>query len=507
MNRAPRDTMAWILPALAIVGLHVATARGYGIFRDELYYLACADHLAWGFVDHPPLSIAVLAIVRTLLGDSLHAIRLVPALAAGATAVLAASTARSLGGGAFAQRVAAISAAVMPIALALCGFYSMNALDLVLWTAAFRILAAILAGGDPRLWIAFGAVAGVGLQNKLSMLFMGLGVVLGLVVARRWDALLTRWIWLGGALAAAIVLPNVLWQAAHDWPTLEFMANARRYKMEGTNPLGFVVETLLNGGPLTFPVWIGGVGWLLASRASKAWRGLGWAFVAIFAVMLASGAKPYYLAPTFPLACAAGGVAWERWTDRPRMAWARPALLAVVFVGSAAVAPLAKALLPVEAYLRYSRALGITPSSGERHALGRLPQHFADMHGWKELAEAVARVRDGLPEEDRARVCVAGQNYGEAGAIDYFGPALGLPRAISGHNSYWLWGPGDCAGKVWIVIGDRRESLETIFESVERGGVFECDLCMPYEDGSAIWICRGLRGSPSALWPTIKLFI
>ncbi len=503
----PRDRIAYLLPALAVAALHVATAPGYGIFRDELYYLACADHLAWGYVDQPPLSILVLASVRALLGDSLLAIRLVPALAAGGAALLAASTARALGGSAFAQRLAAVATAATPIAMALCGFYSMNALDLVFWTGAFRILAAILAGGSPRLWLAFGAVAGIGLQNKISVLFLGFGVVAGLVAARRWDPFRSRWIWLGGALAAALFLPNLLWQAAHGWPTLEFMENARRYKMSGADPVGFLGDLLLFGNPLALPVWGGGILWLLVRPEARPFRPLGWASVAILVVMIATGAKPYYFTPALPLACAAGGAAWERWTDRRGRISYRAMALAVVLIGAAFVAPFAKPLLPVETFVRYARAVGILPSAGERHELGRLPQHFADMHGWKELAEAVARVRDSLPPEERDRVCVAGQNYGEAGAIDFFGPALGLPKAIAGHNSYWHWGPGDCADKVWIVIGDDRETLESLFSSVELGGTFDCDLCMPYEDDKPLWVCRGLRGSLEELWPKAKRFI
>ena len=502
------DRFAYSVPAVAIVLFHLATAPGYGIFRDELYYLACTEHLAWGYVDHPPLSIAILAVARRVFGDSLYAIRLVPALAAGGVAVLAASTARALGGAAFAQRTAAIGAAAAPLAMGISGFYSMNALDLVFWTAAFRVVAAILAGGDPRLWLVFGAITGLGLENKISVLFLGFGVAAGIVAARRWEILRTRWIWIAGAAALFLFLPHLVWQAANGWPTLEFMANARRYKMTGADPAGFLRDTFVNGGPLVLPFWVGGLGWLIARPEAVAWRALGYAWIAIAAVLVVTGAKPYYLAPALPLAFAAGGVAWERWTARRGRTPLRWIIATLLIADAVVTAPLAKPLLPVERFVAYSRALGIAPHSGERHALGRLPQHFADMHGWKELAETVARVRDRLPEADRARVCVAGQNYGEAGAIDYFGPALGLPKAVSGHNAYWQWGPGHCGvDQVWIVIGDRREVLEGIFESVEKADTFDCDLCMPYEDDNPIWICRGLRGSVEELWPRAKHFI
>lgn len=501
---SPRDRLAWIGAPLLLLIYHLATLKGYGIFRDELYYLACANHLDWGYVDHPPLSILVLAVFRALLGDSVEAIRFPAALCGAATTLLAVSTARALSGGAFAQRLAGLSAALFPIGIALSGFYSMNALDLVVWASCFRVAVAILAGGDPRLWLLFGAIAGLGLQNKISVLFLGFGLAVGLILGRRVEFLKHRWIWLGGGLAAAIVLPNLLWQASHDWPTLEFMANARRYKMTGFDPLGFFGEQLLNANPGALPLWLGGLGFLVARSEAKPWRALGWAFVMIVLVMVGTGAKAYYLAPAFPLLYAAGAVAWEGWAARR---WSRALLVALLVVGALPAMPLTKGVLRVDTLVAYLRATGMMPASGERNALGRLPQHFADQHGWQELAEAVAGVHAALPADERARACIAGQNYGEAGAIDYFGPALGLPPAVSGHNSYWLWGPGDCGPDVWIVIGDDRETLEGIFETVELGAMFECDLCMPYQDENPIWVCRGMRSNPLDLWPRTKHFI
>jgi len=503
-HRHVRDPIAWVVIPLALLAFHAATLRGYGIVRDELYYLACADHLDWGYVDHPPLSILVLALFRALAGDSLPAIRLPAALAGVGMVLLTASTARALGGGAFAQRLAALSAAVFPLGIALSSFYSMNALDLVFWTACFRVAVAIFAGGDPRLWLVFGAVAGLGLQNKISLLFLGLGLVIGTVAAGRLALLKSRWPWLGGGLALLLFLPHLAWQVDHGWPTLEFMANARRFKMTGTDPAGFLSEQVLNANPGAIPIWIGAVVFLVAADAARAWRALGWAFVAILLVQMLTGAKAYYLGPAFPLLYAAGGVAWERWATRR---WSRAVIVGLLVIGTLPAMPLAKGILPVDWLVAYLQATGMMPESGERSALGRLPQHFADQHGWQELAATVARVRDALPSSDRQAVCIAGQNYGQAGAIDYFGRSLGLPRAVSGHNSYWLWGPRDCGRDVWIVIGDDRESLEAVFETVERAATFECGLCMPYEDHKPIWVARRMKTAPAALWPALRSYI
>jgi hypothetical protein len=222
--------------------------------------------------------------------------------------------------------------------------------------------------------------------------------------------------------------------------------------------------------------------------------------------MMTQNAKPYYLAPIYPALLAAGAVVVER-TARAR-GWAllRPAALLAIGVSGAVLAPLAKPLLPVDTYARYAAALGIAPGTDERHQMGRLPQFFADMHGWEDLAEAVAKVQRGLPAEERDRLCVFAQNYGEAGAIDFFGPRLGLPHAISGHNSYWLWGPGACDGQVVLVIGGDREDLDRAFAEVVQGGRFDCNDCMPYEDDQILWVARGARRPIEEVWPGVKHF-
>lgn len=494
-----RDRLAAFAIPVAIVVLHLVTWEQYGIFRDELYYLACARHLDWGYVDHPPLSIAILAAIRALFGESLFAMRAAVSIVAGIVAFLTADTARVMGGGAFAQRLAAVSAGVAPGVIALCGFYSMNAFDVACWAACTRVLASILAGADPRLWTLFGLFAGLGLQNKISVLFLGFGLAVGIVAALRFDLLRSRWIWVGAGLALALFVPHLIWQAANDAPTLEFMRNARERKMAAMSPLAFLGEAALGAGPGTLLVMFGGLGLLLRERA---WRVMGVAVVAVLVVLIATGGKPYYAIAAYPIALAAGGVAWERLV-RNRLG--RGVVIAVVLAGGAVVAPIAKGILPAEWFVAYARALGVMPASGERNRLGRLPQHFADMHGWEALAEAVARVRRTIPESET--VCIAGQNYGQAGAIDHFGPALGLPPAVSTHNNYWIWGADRCANSVWIVIGDDREDLERLFESVEHASTFDCDLCMPYEDDNPIWVCRRPRIDLKAMWPRMKNFI
>jgi Dolichyl-phosphate-mannose-protein mannosyltransferase len=491
-------------PALGVLLFHLVLLRGYGVFRDELYYIACGRRPAWGYVDHPPLVAWIAWVVGHLVGESHLALRVVAALAAAAAVWVTARIARELGGGPFARFLAGLGAGLTPVVLALGSVYSMNAFDLLFWAVLFWIVARILQGGDERLWVAFGACAGLGLLDKISVLFLGFGVVVGLVLARRFDVLRSRFFWAGGALAFLLFLPHLVWQQAHGWPTLEFMANARHDKMVALPVTGFLRVVLDDTTPVAW-LWIFGVAWLLVARAAGRVRALGFAFLAVLALLVTTGGKPYYLAAGYAAPLAAGAVAVEAWTERARRL--RPVLAMLVVVVGFALSPFAAPVLPVDDYVRYAAALGEKPGTDEHHELSRLPQFYADMHGWRDMAETVAGVVRALPPEDRAQACVFGQNYGEAGAIEYFGRDLGLPPAISAHNSYWMWGPGGCTAEVLLVIGDRRDRLDELFESVEEGGVFHCRDCMPYENGRRVWVARGLKVPLAGLWPEIKHFI
>ena len=496
----------WFLP-LATLALQVATFRGYGYFRDELYYLASAEHLGFGYVDHPPLIGLVAWVIRSTLGDSLFAVRLLPAIAHAATAALAARLAREMGGARYAQFLAALAAVLAPIYVGLCGFLSMNAFDLVFWAALWLIVARILRTGAASLWLAFGLVAGLGLQNKISVLFLGFGVVAGLALARRWQAFRSWQFWAGGALAGLIFLPHLVWQWHYGWPTLEFMANATREKNVSMPPLAYLAEQVVQMSALAAPLWVAGLGALLAWRRFGAFRPIGWAYLAVLAVMLVSSAKPYYLAPAYTALFAAGAV-WLEAVRRPVAGLLiRAAAVVLVVVSGALSAPLAKPILPTDAYLRYTAAIGLAPGVGERHEMGRLPQHFADMHGWPELAASLAGVYHALPPADQARACIFVRNYGEAGAVDVLGAPLGLPRAISGHNSYFLWGPRGCSGEVVIALGGDRHGYEELFATVEQAAMHACTDCMPYENNLPIWVLRGLRVPFDQVWPRVKRFV
>lgn len=342
-------------------------------------------------------------------------------------------------------------------------------------------------------------------RDELSVLFLGFGIVAGLIAARRWAPFRDRHLWLGGALAAALFAPHLAWQIVHDWPTVEFMTNAAQSKNAPLGPHEFLAAQLSLMNPVVAPVAVAGLWFYLGSAAGARWRSLGWAFIAVVVVMMVQNSKPYYLSPMYTMLFAGGAVAVSGLCRRPRLTWIPGVAIGVVAASGLALAPTAKPVLDVDGYLAYARALGIEASTDERKEVGRLPQFFADRFGWPELARTVGEVADSLPAQDRAGLCVFAENYGQAGAVDFFlGPAG--PPAISGHNSYHLWGHDRCTGDVVIVIGGELDQIAQVFDAVDRAAVHTCGDCMPYENHKPIWVARRLETSWPALWPRLRHF-
>jgi hypothetical protein len=493
-----------VVAAAVTFVLHVVVNARDGIFRDELYYLACADHPAWGYVDHPPFSIAVLRAWRAVAGDSVTAIRMVPALLGVVLVLLGARLAAVLGGGRPAQSLAALAVAVVPQYLSITGYYAMNAFDLVCWSLLALLVARLLETDDARLWWIFGLVAGLGLLNKMSPLFFCAGLAAAVPFTPLRRHLRSPHLWGGAALAALLVAPHVFWQVRNGWPTAEFIANATRYKNAPISVAQFLGAQLLEILPLNAPLWIAGLVVLLAGPLRR-FRALGIVYVVACAILALQGGKPYYLGPAYPMLLAAGAVMVERWTtSRPVLLRAAAVVLAV---GGILAAPLALPVLSPEGYVAYSRAAGLQPRAQERHALGSLPQFFADRHGWREMTALVAEAYHSLPEHEKARTLIVADNYGEAGAIDYFGKALGLPRASSGHNSYFMWGPTIADPAVVITVNISPEDLAGVCQQVETRGKLTHPWAMPFEQRFPVAICRGFKVPLEQAWAAGRSYI
>jgi len=498
-----------ILVCLALVKLfvHLGTNLfgGYGIFRDEFYYIACSGHMDWGYVDQPPFSIAALWLNRMLFGDSLFALRLMPALSGALVVFLAGLLARQLGGKRFAQVLASCSVLVAPLTLGINSYFSMNSFDLLFWTLAFYLIVVIVKNDDGKYWLLLGLVLGLGLLNKISVLWLGAGLTVGLALTPQRKLLLTRKVWFAAGIALLIFSPHIIWQATHGFPTLEFIKNATADKYAAVSPLEMFSQQVLNMDPITFLIWFPGLLYFLVAKSMKRFRILPVIYLAVFAILVINkNSKAEYLGPMFPLLLAMGAFAVEKFIFKFNWRWLKPVTLALLLLSGLAIAPFAIAILPVERYIAYAQALGMAPSTPEKKELGKLPQYYADMFGWEEMVAAVAAAYHTLTLEEKAECAIVGNNYGEAGAIDFFGWKYGLPKAICGHNNYWLWGPRGASGKVVIRLGGSIEAMRESYGEVVYAGTFTNDYCMPYENNMAVWICKKRRTPLKNDWPEFK---
>ena len=506
-----RNRKPWILGAGVVLAavvvvklfLHLYANRRYGYFCDELYYLACARHLAWGYVDQPPLIPMLAAWSHALFGDNLIGFRIVPMLAMAATVAMAAEFARAIGGGRFAQWLAGLCVLAAPQFLAIGLLFTTDTFQTVGWLGCAWCLVRLEQSKDERWWIAFGLIAGATLLGKYMIAFFLAALAIGLLATPLRRSLTKPWVYAGALVAALMIVPNVLWQQAHGWPFLELGKAAMNGKNVALSPFAYFAQQLLLIGPLAAPVWLAGLWASVHKPKLGLYRAFPIAYVLLFAFFVATHGKAYFLTSIYPILLGIGAVAIE---GRLRNTAARAAALATITLAGFVLAPLAIPVLPEEPYIRYAAALGLGPSAtaAEHQRMGRLPQHFADMHGWPQMAAKVAAVYRALPPQDRAKAVFFSNNYGEAAAIDVLGRRLGLPPAISGHNNYWLWGPRGHDGSVVIEIGGTREHHLEDFRSVEFAGWIENPYAIPYETHQPIWIERGLKWPLNQIWPKVK---
>ena len=486
-----------VLVALCAIKLlvHLFTSVcHYGYFRDELYYLEMARHLNWGYVDAAPL-IAVYTKVAMLMGGSLVALRILPALAGAALVALTILITRELGGGRYAQLLAGIIILLCPAVLVMGSLLTMNAFEPLYWMGCIWVVARILRTEDSRLWPWFGVFAGLGLENKHSTLSFGFAVVVALLLTQYRREFARPWIWLAGAIALALFLPNIIWQIRHHFPTIEDLANVRR---EGKNvilgPLAFVKEQIIDMHPILLPVWLAGLVWFLRDLR---WRVLGLTFAVFFVLMEVAHAKNYYVFPMYPMIFAGGAVVVERWLAN-RAAWTRVAVIAVIVLAALPAIPMVTWMLPPERLLAYQNAIGFKPSKAEVHLESLLPQPVADQFGWPEMVSEVAAIYNSLPPDERAKTGIWAGNYGEAGAINEFGPRYRLPRAWSRHQNHWYWGPPPQVYKNLIVIEwsleDVRDNCTSFqpFEHYQRFGMGE--------ENTPIYLCRDVEFDIQKIW-------
>ena len=505
---AARQTGTVMALVLLSLGVHLAANAlgGYGYFRDELYYIACSKHLAAGYVDQPPLSIFLLAATIRVLGDSVFAIRLVPAMTSAASVAVLCVIVRRAGGKRAAMVLASLCFLASPQLLGFHTFYSMNSLDILFWLLAALALLRVAESPDFRAWLCLGLVLGLGLLNKTSVLWLAAGIGAAVVVTKLRAELKRPGPYLAALVALLVFSPFVVWNLQHGLPHLEFMRNATAGKYSSLTRARFVAEQFWSMNPNVVLVVVPGLWWCLLRREGQRCRVLGVSFLTVFAILLANPhTKSEYVAAAYPPLFACGGVAIERLSGTWRRV-AVPAIAALLTATGTLAAPLAMPILPVEDYIRYSKALGVSPGTAENKKLSELPQFFADMHGWEELARDVSAAYSAIPEAERKTTVAFVSNYGEAGALELFAVRYALPRVVCNHNSYWFWGVGPTPITTFIRLGGTREEYAANYAEVPLAGVHRARYAMPYENELGIFIARGRRVPIEKAWSGYKHF-
>ena len=488
--------------ALLTAALHLAANSQYGYHRDELYFIICGQRLDWGYVDQPPLIPLLASLMHGLFPNSLTMFRLIPALAHAGTVALTAETARKLGGGTWAQLLAGMAVLFCPIQLAFGTIFYTDSLQPIAWLFCAYALIGIIRDNDERWWLPLGLVIGLAVMVKYTIALWIVALLIGLLLTSVRGRLARPSPYVAAAVTTLIVLPNLLWQWVHGWPFLEFAAAVVDSKNVVYTPWTFVLIQIRDLNPVTAPIWLAGLAAFTSWRRFADLRAIAIAYLLLLVVMIALHAKSYYLSGAYPVLFAGGAVALEAWFASRRL---RTALLAGFVLLSLPILPFVVPLFPIERFAAYQDLLGIAPEGTDKKiAFGRLPQLYAEMFGWRELAALVGHAYQSLPPEEQADAVFFANNYGEAAAVDFFAKPWGLPPSISAHNNYELWGPRGHAGGVVIQLGGRREDLLKVYASVEAVGKTDSPWALPFETDKTIWICRGRFRKFDDEWSTLK---
>ncbi|HVA37912.1 MAG TPA: glycosyltransferase family 39 protein [Candidatus Dormibacteraeota bacterium] len=495
------------------VALHLATSWRYGYFRDELYFIECARHLAWGYVDQPPL-VAAAAWLSGFAGYSLVTLRLLPVLSAGATVGVACLTARELGGGRFAQALTGLAVMLVPAYLLLGNALTTTAFEPLSWTLAAYAVIRLIRSGEPRWWLALAAGVAFGLYGKYSMLLLVIALAAGVVLTPARRRLATWWFPASAALTALLVAPNALWQYAHGWPMLTVLHgdvlnrhafnNGVELEYHGLlrNAAAFALEQVVYVSPLILPIWLTGLAALLVGRLAP-YRAIGMAYLVLFAMAVVLDAKGYYIIGIYAVLVAAGSVTIERAAGARR--GARAAVLGALAVLSLPLVPFSLPVLPVDTFIGYTAALHLTGTGG---APPRLMQPFyAEEFGWDGLARRVAEVYHALPPDVRARTGLFADTYADAGALAFYGPRYGLPAVISGQNTFYLWGTHGYDGSSMIAVGAMQtEILRRSFRHVRLVATYGNAYKWVVEGPTPIYLCSDPVAPLPELWPRFRWY-
>jgi hypothetical protein len=493
------DFAVLVLWATAGVLLHTVTNGQYGFHRDELATVDDGRSLAWGYVAYPPLTPFLARIAFILFGPSLLGLRAFAAVALGVVLVLTGLMARHLGGGRQAQIVAALAAAIGGVAFSGGTLFQYVSFDYLWWVAAAYFMVRLLASDDSRWCLAIGAAVGLGMVTKYTMMFLVVGIAAGFLFTPARRYLRSPWLWCGIALAFVIFLPNFLWQIRHHFVSLDFLKSIHARDIRAGRTGTFVLDQFWTAtNPPTVPLWLAGLCYLFATQDGKRYRPIGWMFIIPFALFVIGRGRGYYMAPAYPMLFAAGAVWGERWVatlNSRRARVIRGITWRFLAIGGLVVAAI---VLPIAPPGSLWWQLADKANGG----------NFSEEIGWPELVETVASIRDSLPVEAQSGLGILTGDSGQAGAINLYGRALRLPRAICGMNSHWLRGYGDPPPETVIVVGMSRDFVQSAFESCQIAGHVSNHFGIKNSTirDTDIFVCHSLRQPWPRFWQGFQYY-
>lgn len=505
----PTPTLYWpvVLTLMALrFGLHTVsnTMFSYGYFTTELYFLD--SPMAWGYVEHAPLSVWILKLIAWAFGTSIPVIRIIPAIAGCITIALAAQIARELGGDRIAQTVAGLGVLVMPIGIAMCSFYSMNALESPFWSLAFLLYLKAIKNGQPRYWLFLGLVLGLSLLNKITAFWFGTALLVALLITpeRRW--LLTRWPWISALIAFGCILPYLIWQYLHDWPMVA-IGQSIYSSGERVPPWTLLGQLAMAYQPVTAPLWLAGGFYCLFGQKMKPFRSVGWIWFLVIVMLIAIGTvRYYYLVPVNIIALVAGSLLLEKLSKHTKRHWLAVVFILALMTAGTISAPMSTPLVSPVQYISFQSGVGVEPSNPSAKRTNDLPFHFALRFHGAAILQATRIAFDSLSEIEQRETGILTSEFDEAAAINVLDTSKRLPRARSSHNSYWIWGPGIEPRRHLLVLARPQNPILDHCRSSRRLKNIQCPLCLNYLNDKAVFFCKDLKKSLRTLWPELKDF-
>jgi hypothetical protein len=493
----------WRIPALFAglkILMHLPFLSRYGYHHDELYFLDCGRHLSFGYVDHAPMIPWIARLADTLFGQSLVGLRIFSVLAGAAAIFITGLLVYRLGGNRFAVIIASLSFLAAGVFIREATILCIPAFEPLFWVSCAYLIVRIVQENNPKLWIWIGVLLGLGLMTKHSTAFLCIGIAVGVMLTPLRAHLKTGWPYVAAGIAFLIFLPNLLWQISNGWPTLEFLRNLDRNTLSKIPWWLFIAGQFFYLSPFSAPVWIAGLVFFFTD-AGKPYRAVGWIYATVFLLLIVIKSKIYYLSPAYPMLFAAGSVAIERFIARRSWSWAKPAGVGILLISGATMIPAMMPILSIDGIEHYINGATFGLFKNVYELTGDLHGEF----GWKERVETVAKVYNSLPPQERDSAIIGATWYGIAGAINYFGEEYGLPKAVSGHMTYYLWGlPQRPISTVIVANAANEKWMNKVFDDVTIGAQITLENVNPWERQFTVAICRRPKVDIHELWPKFK---